>query len=285
MLGYKNFNRFRDFFIEENSIRWAELHEYKMFPFPVYTASVIPCICGVGYNSAGKIFDYFKGYSDPKAIDETQARMFKYGHDNEPKALAKFYELNPNFTGIKPGVIYHPERKNIGASLDQIILDPETNELMNLEIKCPYTLSIPLQTVEIKPNYLVQTTVQMACSGIKETLLFFWTPESSRTYHIPYSPELFKEIQKYVYAFDFDLKKGERWNRNKKPPNFINELEKAKNLIKPFQGEISNFLTGEENENQTLNEVENNYGSRESKPEPNNNNNSFNRKRFRGTFN
>jgi hypothetical protein len=113
---------------------------------------------GVGYSAPINQYRKFVGIP----VTETGGReAMAWGTEHEPTALKRFFEICPQFDGIKPGLLLHEdEHACLGASLDNLIWDRNSQELINLEVKCTYyKQEAPQASHELQTRHIVQIQV------------------------------------------------------------------------------------------------------------------------------
>lgn len=186
------------------------------------TASSIADITGHGYNSRWKQFDRYtknKG-SPPQTDDWNESAAMNWGHEMEPVAIEELEVTNPTFQkygGVQPGLIWHPSPiVPIGATLDKLYYDSETDTVINVEIKCPFYKRPPLMKEDIALKYLIQVQIQMACTGIKVSYLYFWHKECTSLFKVQRDDLLIWILIEDVYQFREDLKMKNRGSDNRK---------------------------------------------------------------------
>ena len=104
----------------QGSPEWLNMRRGKIM------ASDAPCIMGVGFKSAQKLYEH-KMTGEDTYVSPAMQR----GKDLEPIALRKYIQTTGIF--MEPDVVFHPFHSWMGASLDGISMDGS----MAVEIKCP----------------------------------------------------------------------------------------------------------------------------------------------------
>ena len=203
-------HRFRDWFLDQSSDEWQQLHNLNS-PTPLYTASMIPNILGIGYVSPNIMYQYMTGKKiyDMEAIGK--APPLTWGKLHEKDALAEFVQKYPHCIVTRPGLVRHKDHDYVAASLDGLLLrcdDSDDSSMVNLEIKCPYSKHIPFNRDEVHDNWLLQTQIQMACAGesVRQSYLWIWTPDKNVMWIIPRQQKLIDFAIKEVREFDCIVK-------------------------------------------------------------------------------
>ena len=168
------YDPFAFFTCDQRGELWNELHQPREEPFLV-TASKVPEIVGVGYNTPTAIYKWYKG---EKAEKENEAML--YGSRTEEEAKNTFLKLNPEFVGVTPGTKFHDKFPELpyACSPDLIVLRHQqpSPDLINVEIKCPFKQIVPLSELDVKKSYIVQTQVQMEVLNLDLSFLWFFAP-------------------------------------------------------------------------------------------------------------
>lgn len=152
-------SRFRDFYITQDSPRWLQLHNPAQKPW-LFTASVIPSIVGLGYDSASKVYDLMKAIKSWKFEENNPA--IAWGKDMEPKAIAEFLVKYP-FCGVQPGLLYHPTIPHLAASLDHFLIHKTEDWMINMEVKCPWSSGVPEEASQIPAKWLMWRSLSSLC--------------------------------------------------------------------------------------------------------------------------
>jgi hypothetical protein len=174
----------------------------------IFTASVVPCILGRGYDTVQKTYRKYMGTEIQKEPSLFELRMLQYGNDCEPAAIRDFYEdmkgegLHDVY-GVKIGTIVHPEHSNFGAIPDQLMVFD--HKVTPLEVKCPYNGKVPSNVLDIQDKYLIQLTFQMACLPAKQGVLTVWSADVRVHFWVPYEEKLFQFIEKKIKWFENQL--------------------------------------------------------------------------------
>lgn len=188
---------------------WEALHQEGPFEnVQFYTASRVPSIVGCGYDSPQKTWEYMTRTNKPTENVHSQ-KAKEHGKSHESVALADFREQFADSFGVcgcVVGMVVHPTVEYLAASADYIAWDNRNGALINVEIKCPYSASLPQTINAVKDNYLVQTQVQMMCLPLQRTLLFVWKCEEDGTvgrvcFELPAYPEFQRWLEQQVKEF------------------------------------------------------------------------------------
>lgn len=148
--------------VDSNSPEFKSLHEYCSDPF-LFSASTAAKLFGLsGGTSAKKLYELYVGLKT-ETHNEFDRKAMDHGNLNEPYGLAKFYQQMPHYVGVKPGMIMHKSCDWLGATPDNLSHNTITDELVNIEVKCPFSAEIPQHPSDVNQSYIVQVMVQMAC--------------------------------------------------------------------------------------------------------------------------
>lgn len=213
-------NRFRHFYLSQDSEEWKDLHDPTYKPWQ-FSASIIADIVGLGYKPACTRWKLMKGLLTP----ENTNYVFEYGKRNEAIALRNFYHKHPELVGVQPGYLHDAEYDFLTASLDNIAVTPQGN-LLNVEVKCPFNQEIPMTASEIKNQWLIQINMQMRVSGIRTSVLTIWTPAACKDYLILYNENLANHLIQRVLEFRNSLQ-GSIAPRGVKPGDYLLHLLKS----------------------------------------------------------
>ncbi len=139
-------------------------------------ASGASCAVGLGVASPQDYFRY-KTHRIERDDDEDTKRILQRGHDLEPLG-AQAYEALMGCKLAKVGIVTHPTLGGwIHASPDRLIVEGEGEGGVGIvEIKCPL-YSLPIR---IKPQYMCQVQLQMACTGAQWCDLFSYLHDDLR---------------------------------------------------------------------------------------------------------
>lgn len=228
----KTFDRFKYFFEPQNGQLWEKLHDPSENP-KFFTASGIANVLGCGHESGAKEYDFRKGIRPYDPFLRNNNPILQFGHKNEARATQDFYKKYPEFHGMKPGMILHPTRSDIGASLDQIMTD-QHNKLWNLEVKCKFNGEIYEIPEKIPFKYLVQMTIQNFVTGIDNSVLWVWTPQKQEAWFVPSDTKLMKAIEKGLDVFI------DKFNNNKRP-NRTSLSAELNHLLTDLRSRIKSF--------------------------------------------
>lgn len=238
-----HYNRFQYWFLDpDTDMRWQNLHDLSNVPH-VVSASVVPSILGVGYDSPNKIYEWSTGIKPHYNKDNIPA--IRWGKEKEPVALQQFYQQNSNLLGIKPGFIFHQQFPFLGASSDHICYDIKSKQIFNIEVKCPFNF----ENVNAAPklNWLIQIQIQMACLELNHSCLYIWTPEKAMTYHVPIQPEFIDYcIERVKYFLQEHVEKKTPPPRAKMTPEFqllVNQLQNSIQSVDSVQSIINKIIS------------------------------------------
>jgi len=117
---------------------------------------------------------------------------FKYGHENEPKAIKKYEEVTGNKVN-KCGLVIKMGKSYLAASPDGLVLD-EDGEIIVLEVKCPISCKDAMIFTDYlnwnpfkkehelvkKDAYYTQVQLQLYCCGAKKAHFFVFSSVSYR---------------------------------------------------------------------------------------------------------
>ncbi len=226
-------SRFKYFFEPQNGKLWEQLHNPNLNP-RFFTASSVANLLGCGYESGAKEYDYRTAAKPFDAFLRAKNPAFEFGHKHEPDAIQSFYVKHPQFKGVKPGMILHPNREDMAASLDQITVNEKTHKFYNLEIKCKFNGEHFETPEQIPFTYLVQVTIQNYIAGLEEAILWVWTPQRQTGWLIPRDDQLMKEIESGVDRFIERLNTNKRPNRTKLDEKLSGLLTNLRTRIKSF---------------------------------------------------
>ena len=142
------------------------------------TASQVPSLLGVGYDSVQELYRS-NVLGVKKASTPFLEKLFKYGHDTEPVAADAIESLGIFRWGteIKEcGFITNPKYPNLGATPDRLAYTEEG--LVCIEIKCPQKFSTELLAGGTKFwRYIIQLQVQIMVSEAIGGVLFIYLPD------------------------------------------------------------------------------------------------------------
>jgi hypothetical protein len=249
-------DRLRLFMLEQNQPEWQALHQPSPSRPYLVTASIIPNLFGLGFDSPKKQFDMAKGTYVKEVSEQTQI-LLDYGHLSEPRAiffLKNYFASIANANQekvyfVQPGLMVHPIFTFLAASSDGLLVRWKDFKmsLLNVEIKCPFYGSIPESINEIKPRVILQIQTQLACNKLKRSLLVYWSPKKVRMFVIPAHKDLQDLIEIVAHQFARDLRRGkegeDKWKRvNKK------SKEEALAMIEKVKEKIQEVDIGQRNE-------------------------------------
>jgi len=169
---------------------WQNYHEPSNCYF---TSSMISDILGFGYNSCSKRYDLMV-----KAIENKEnpftTRVQQHGIENEPIAIETWYEMYPEFTGVKPGMAKYNDY--ILASCDQVLYHKQNRTLHLLEIKCTTNPREFTDSRDIPTKWIAQCQMEMLCWGIHSCYLFIYQGNQAPyyTFEIQYNQETINKI-------------------------------------------------------------------------------------------
>lgn len=193
-------DRFRYWQVEQGSPEWEALHDYNCTDINI-TASMAASCVGVGFETPMRVYRRFLEHNPEKKLAKVSEPML-YGSRNELNALMAFGRLHPErYLYTRPGTIVSSKFDWLMASIDALLVDRTTKQLINLELKCPFSLRIP---DEVPEKYYVQCQLQMYCLGpeVRTTFLFFWTPRGeTKTFLIPYDKPYVERLLRALLEF------------------------------------------------------------------------------------
>lgn len=204
-------DRFKYFLAKQGATLWKRLHSDPN-PDPLQkliTASVVQTIVGFPYSGANLkktwlvLTNKIKG--DSEAIEHEPCLV--WGKDNEIVALSELLAMHPHILAVQPGLIVHPEVPWLGASPDGFLLDTITDDLLLLEIKCPFyphpDVATPPKTKwDLSARVIIQTTVQMMCSQpLNYCLLYYWCRQGTSLFGLRYDRKLAQKIMQALNEF------------------------------------------------------------------------------------
>jgi putative phage-type endonuclease len=139
-------------------------------------ASGASCAVGLG-NATPQDYFRYKTHRLEREDDENTQRILNRGHDLEPLG-AQAYESLMLCKLAKVGIVTHPTLGGwIHASPDRLIAEGEgAGGVGIVEIKCPLH-ALPIR---IKPEYMCQVQLQMACTGAQWCDLFSYLHDDLR---------------------------------------------------------------------------------------------------------
>ena len=199
---------FKYWLIDQNSSIWQQMHDpiktRETERQTILTASQIANIFGYGFETRLKYYNKLicnmkLEENKPEINDYFKEKAITHGKENEWLAKESFRSLFPSIKITTPGMIFHRHFNFIAASLDAVGLDVNNNELVVVETKCPFRAR-PTAVWDIKENYLIQITVQMACVDLKVAYLHYWwedeTTDEPRyiTFKIPFDETFWNYI-------------------------------------------------------------------------------------------
>jgi hypothetical protein len=198
------FNRFKYWFDEPSGELWDALHRPDKMDEFLITASIVPEILGVGYGSPKKQYDL---YTKSTQYVKQESPAIDWGNEHEKDAIIAFYQRFPGFVGVKPGILFHADYPTVplATSLDSIIWNARYPEhLINLECKCPFynNFKLPSTVNDVSLKHIVQCQTQMLISGIRDSILWFWSPHGTKGFHIKYNKKAEKLIIKAIKEFE-----------------------------------------------------------------------------------
>lgn len=185
---------------------WDQMHNYSK---EILSASICGGILRFGEGSKDTPLHYyrcFKHLTDPTPDRFLEEVIFKYGKDHEPIAIEWTYQQLPYLIrGLQPGLILHSKYDWLAASLDQLAYCNKLNQLVLLEIKCPWGKKIPQTKYEIKRKYIIQILIQMACMVVVEYGYFVvWSPEQQSVYLVQRDNDFLNLVVQYLIEFKHD---------------------------------------------------------------------------------
>lgn len=198
--------KFQYWYYPQNHPIWDQLHSYQD---EILSASICGGILRFGEGSNDTPLHYYKCFKklkDPTPDKFLEEVIFKYGKDHEPIAIDWTYQQLPQLVrGLQPGLILHSKYDWIGASLDHLAYCNKLEQLVLLEIKCPWKKRIPQTKYEIKRKYIVQILIQMANIVVVEYgFLVHWSAEQQSIYSVKRDNDFLDLIVQYLIEFKHD---------------------------------------------------------------------------------
>jgi len=193
----ENSSQFQHWYVPQGDPIWDDLHHPLRRPC-LFTASEIPSILGCGYKSPKVLYNEKIGVKPVSPLVDLSPPV-QWGKEKEDVAVEEFLATHKEFYAIRPGLLFHPTRKNIAASADRILVkevlaeepcevqgdeDPFLPRWIPLEVKCPWKNPVPAFLVDIPTKWLVQVQIQLACFQAPYGLLYVWRPDDRETYII-----------------------------------------------------------------------------------------------------
>lgn len=194
--------------IDQNSSIWQQMHDpvktKERERQTILTASQIANIFGYGFETRLKYYNKLicNLKEDDNKIEVNnffKEKAITHGKENEWLAKESFRRQFPEIKITTPGMIFHRHFTFIAASLDAVGLDTLSNQLVVVETKCPFKAR-PSAVWDIKENYLIQITVQMACVNLQVAYLHYWWEDNETdepryiTFKIPFDEMLWNYI-------------------------------------------------------------------------------------------
>jgi hypothetical protein len=201
--------RFKYWYEPQDSPIWADLHILEPGRPFLLSASNIPDVLGYGYKSSNHLYQLYTGDKTPDDSPQLQ-EILAHGKKTEPFAIQRFLNDYPSFKGIQPGFVYAKEPDWIGCSIDHICMrdyqylefvQPTSPQIINLECKCPWTGKIPRHVSEVKVNHAIQTQYQMFCSGMQESVLYYYTPGEQSAWYMKRDQEFYSATMPLLQEF------------------------------------------------------------------------------------
>ncbi len=201
LLSYREKSRL--FQLSQDSPAW------KLDRNQFVTSSVLPELCGVGYQT-------WKNFSN--GVNPCPDWILEWGKTHESDAAIAFSD---HFTYmVTPGLFVWEQDNRFACSIDRIVLSMDkdkkkyTTEI--LEIKCPLprggSIELPNHISDIKPRVLVQVFFQMMIANVDSALIGYWSPTGNRLFRI-------YRCKQWEKWFDGNREKFIYWNSNRK--NFV----------------------------------------------------------------
>lgn len=196
--------RFKYWNIDDGDSTFDKLHTIDPKNFLI-TASMVPEVFGWGCKgrSTKHYVELFKGNIVKETPTDFEQSCFDYGHRSEPLAANEFLDTYKQYVGIKPGFIFHPEIPWLGASPDLFCVEDHSFvqfnftsplNIINVEVKAPFLKKIPEINSNIPIRNIIQVQVQMACTGLKETLLYIWSETNRSCWRVPRNEKFIEDI-------------------------------------------------------------------------------------------
>lgn len=255
------------FSIERGSQRVARFGAQSTFRRGCISASRIPDIIGLGYNSRYKTLLGLSGSPDAQIQNENsfEEAAKNHGHRYEQEAAYHFlyktdlwplgsseeqytHKITIRHTGS--GKIF-----DVVATPDLLVYDKKTQRVYLLEIKCPFKLwcenfcveseeeeadGVPLDLLKV--SYYIQTQFQMIVTGIKKAFICVYFPERAETGKA--SSAIFEvdedlEYQRFLLMAvnqaldDMDSKNTKIWQlfKNERPHNHLLTVQSMRSHV------------------------------------------------------
>ena len=153
--------------VKQNTDLWQELRR------GIITASKLPYFLGLyGEDKFNKYWFCIRNKVSEKTMFPTQFHNFEWGHRFEETAI-KYFESITGSTTSKCVFFVHPSDENYGASSDAICPGPV---LLEIKTRAENSTS-PMDN--LKGEHLIQTQLQMACTGFDYVIVESFRPESN----------------------------------------------------------------------------------------------------------
>lgn len=252
--------------LKQGSEEWKERRK----DFPV-TGSQIAAVFNLSAygNNPKKLYNQKTTNTEEKFSDFQVKRIFAHGTESEPKAAEEFtrwyFETFPELdeSVVECGInTYRSESKGyyFGASPDRLIINNSNAEITGIvEIKCPYkkilhwngfsgylgflrmnggtpTTLTPTCNIRIYSEYYLQMQMQMRSTNVKMGYFAGWTPKEFIIIEVPFSQELWNEVEKGLNQFvdalnEHDTKKLMDKNKSKEFEQIITKLQDEGNKL------------------------------------------------------
>lgn len=164
--------------VTQNTPEWHELRRTRVTASEAYSALHYP-------NRAVREQVLKRlGRSTFKGNEATE-----YGHQAEPVAIAAFereFGVEVNAIGF---VTDHHEPLTLGCSPDGLFENSDFEERL-LQVKCPYSRPIP---EKVPQEYLEQVNFEMGVTGVHQAVLWYWTPDAQRAFHLTLDKDLWHQ--------------------------------------------------------------------------------------------
>jgi hypothetical protein len=216
-------SRYELIYLDTEDPEWQDLHKPEKC---LFTSSIISDILGFGYNSCSKRYDLMVKAIELKDNEFTKM-VQQHGVENEPIAINQWYEMFPEYTGVKPGMAKYNDY--ILASCDQILYHKTNKTLHVLEIKCTVTHREFIDGRDVPPKWIAQCQIEMLCWNIKSCFLFIYQGPNQPHYvfEILYNQQIIDEILTEIDTFvKTHLLPKNRPKRKRKNNSMIRELQR-----------------------------------------------------------
>lgn len=172
--------------VAQNGAEWHELRRTRVTASEIHGILSNPKRAAVAFVKKRLGLDTFKGNA-----------ATEYGHEAESAAADWFaYYYGADLRKVGFVVDHHDDR--LGCSPDRIVEESGGEERL-LEIKCPYSGSVPEAP---KPEHVAQVQFQMGVTGIHKATLLYWTPDAGKAkFHLTFDKDWWHRTLAALAAF------------------------------------------------------------------------------------